>query len=205
MIRVGAWIYEELPSEDSLLDLLGEAAFSRLAENRRGKAKQETLLGFALLAKLLPDTDLSAIRRTDAERPYLAGRPDVDFSISHCKNLVVCAVEVGEHPRVGIDAEPLDGKSADPMRRVVARWFSPNEQKIWEQDLTEETFLSLWTAKEAIVKYGGDGLRGLRATESMDPDLPLTLTAYSVGNAVVTLACGKEKRAPEQSEILLFP
>ena len=202
---MGAWIYEDLPSEDSLLDLLGEAAFFRLAENRRGKAKQETLLGFALLAKLLPEADLSAIRRTDAERPYLAGRPDVDFSISHCKNLVVCAVEVGERPRVGIDAEPLDGKSADSMRRVVARWFFPNEQKIWEQDPTEKTFLSLWTAKEAIVKHGGDGLRGLRATDSADADLPLTLTAYSVGNAVVTLACEKGKRAPEQSEILLFP
>lgn len=205
MIHVGAWIYEDLPSEETLLDLLGKAAFYRLAENRRGKAKRETLLGFALLAKLLPEADLLAIRRTDAERPYLAGRPDVDFSISHCKNLVVCAVEVGERPRVGIDAEPIARKSEDSMRRIVARWFSRNEQKTWEQDHTEEKFLSIWTAKEAIVKHGGDGLRGLRATDSTDSDLSLTLTAYSVGSAVVTLACEKGKRAPEQSEILLFP
>lgn len=204
MIRVGAWIYKDLPSEEWLLELLGEAAFSRLAENHRRKAKQETLLGFALLTKMLPEADLGAIRRTDAGRPYLAGRPDVDFSISHCSNLVVCAVEVGERPRVGIDAEPMEGKSEDSMRRFSERWFSPNERKTWEKEPTEKRFLSIWTAKEAIVKLRGDGLRGLRAIDSIDADFPLTLTAYSIGNAVVTLACEKGKRAPEQSEILLF-
>lgn len=205
MIRVGAWIYKDLPSEDTLLDLLGEAAFSRLAADHREKAKQETLLGFALLTKIFSEADLLAVRRTDAGRPYFAGRPDVDFSISHCPNLVVCAVEVGDRPRVGIDAEPLAEKSADSMQRLSARWFSLNERKIWEKEPTEKRFLSIWTAKEAIVKHGGDGLRGLRTIDSIDSDLPLTLTAYSIGNAVVTLASEKGKCAPEQSEILLFP
>ena len=198
MIRIGAFCYRDLPEEGVLVARMGERAAAHLAQDRRGNARRETLLGFYLLSQLLPGADLFAVTRTAEGRPFLAGRPDLDFSISHCTRLVVCAVESGEAPRVGIDVEPLGEQNPAAMRRIAARWFSGPERERWNADPTEETFLALWTAKEAAAKWQGGGLRDLRAVAPAK----LTTASYRVGNAAVTAVCAPGRLLPK--EITVF-
>lgn len=82
-------------------------------------------------------------------KPYLKGRNDLYFSISHSKRYVVCAVAECE---VGIDIEPVS-----PIRpAVLRRCFTEMEQE-WIGD-NPERFARLWTMKEAYMKMTGTGL-----------------------------------------------
>ncbi len=207
MIRLGAICYTRLPEAETLVLRLGIPAAEAVAAGRRGKARSETLLGFYLLAQMLPNADLSQIARAGNGRPYLVGRPEADFNFSHAKGAVVCAVELtesGDAPRVGVDAERLFGRSREEMERIVKRWFTPAEQARWQADPTELTFLSVWTAKEAVAKRAGGGIRDLRQidTESLDR---VAVASYRLGCAVVSLAHGLGRAAPREIERFGMP
>ena len=59
---------------------------------------------------------------------------------------------------VGLDAEQL-GRPVRPA--LVKKVLSSQEYCLWQQaEDPDRLFLSLWTLKEATVKYTGDGLRG---------------------------------------------
>jgi len=91
------------------------------------------------------------------------GQPCVDglaVSISHSRNLVaVAASAVGP---VGVDVEDVYPREVAGLAR---RWFDPTELEWMVRQPDELTaFLHLWTAKEAVGKALGHGLRkaGLR-------------------------------------------
>lgn len=82
-------------------------------------------------------------------KPYLKGRNDLYFSLSHSDRYVVCAVSDCE---VGVDIEPLS-----PVRpAVLRRCFTPKEQEWIGEDAAR--FARLWTMKEAYMKLTGTGL-----------------------------------------------
>ncbi|WP_344840020.1 4'-phosphopantetheinyl transferase family protein [Kribbella ginsengisoli] len=109
-----------------------------------------------LAATLL--TDGAPVLRHDA-----AGGPHVDplaVSLSHSERLV--AVVAGLAGPVGID---LEDRYRRPVTALARRWFTPAElawMRVQPEEL--EAFLHLWTAKEAVGKALGTGLRsgGLR-------------------------------------------
>jgi hypothetical protein len=92
-----------------------------------------------------------------------AGAPHVDpvrVSISHSQRLV--AVAAGLSGPVGID---LEDRYPRDVTALAHRWFTPAElawMSVQPEEL--EAFLHLWTAKEAVGKSLGTGLRnsGLR-------------------------------------------
>jgi hypothetical protein len=92
-----------------------------------------------------------------------AGGPHVDplgVSLSHTDRLV--AVAAGLPGPVGID---LEDRYARDVTALAQRWFTPSElawMSVQPEEL--EAFLHLWTAKEAVGKALGTGLRnsGLR-------------------------------------------
>ncbi|WP_328329302.1 4'-phosphopantetheinyl transferase superfamily protein [Kribbella sp. NBC_00382] len=100
---------------------------------------------------------------TPVLRHDAAGAPHVDplaVSISHSQRLV--AVTAGLSGPVGID---LEDRYPRPVSALARRWFTPAElawMRVQPEEL--EAFLHLWTAKEAIGKALGTGLRsgGLR-------------------------------------------
>jgi hypothetical protein len=102
--------------------------------------------------------DHSPVLRHDA-----AGGPHVDplaVSLSHTDRLV--AVAAGLSGPVGID---LEDRYARDVTALARRWFTPAElawMSVQPEEL--EAFLHLWTAKEAVGKALGTGLRnsGLR-------------------------------------------
>ncbi len=89
---------------------------------------------------------------------------DVGFNISHSGNFVACALYEGE---VGIDIEE---KKEIGKRLFVSALTEKEQQEILKSGNLQLTdplntnlstdFLRLWTAKEAYLKYTGQGLSG---------------------------------------------
>ncbi len=97
------------------------------------------------------------LRYEDSGRPYVDG---LAVSISHSLRLVaVAASAIGP---VGVDVEDGYQREAAGLAR---RWFDPSELS-WMRTQPDPltAFLQLWTAKEAVGKALGQGLRsgGLR-------------------------------------------
>ena len=104
-----------------------------------------------LLEQGFHDTVLEDYRTDEYGRPFISD--DIDFSISHADNYVMCAVS--KTTRVGIDVEK--------MRDICIDDYSISLSDKELQDLTNSTnpisdFFSLWTKKEAISKANGKGL-----------------------------------------------
>ena len=91
------------------------------------------------------------------EKPFLAGHEDVQFSLSHTGNAVLCALD---REPVGADVEMIRTQEIQHLLRV----FSDAEQE--EIRLAEDPeirFTELWTRKESFLKLTGDGLAGTQA------------------------------------------
>jgi phosphopantetheine--protein transferase-like protein len=74
-------------------------------------------------------------------------------------------VAVASRP-VGVDLECR--RTVAAVESLSLRCFSPTEHRVLmnvPQALREETFLRLWTRKEAVLKARGDGLSGLQSID----------------------------------------
>ena len=165
------------------------------AWSRKGERAKENIAGILLLQKALKESkiwnknDSYYLRRTPEGRPFLSGS-QADFNISHTEGIVVCALECeGSLPRVGVDAERLRGGMTDRIRRVAERWFTEGEREQLRLVESEETFLRIWTGKEALVKYTGEGISGLKKadTSGISPERGLCLTSYTLPNAILSI------------------
>jgi 4'-phosphopantetheinyl transferase len=100
-------------------------------------------------------------------KPHLAGRSDLDFSLSHSGELVLIAVASGR--RVGADVERLRART--DVLAIASGSLSGRERRAVEAGRTDaarrEAFFRCWTRKEAYLKGLGAGLAGGLDT---DPD-----------------------------------
>ncbi len=84
---------------------------------------------------------------------------DLQFNLSHCRNLALLAVTLGRE--VGVDLEHLDiPRKTEPLTR---RYFTHQIVKTLSTlnaDQQKNAFLRLWTQFEAYKKALGTGLRG---------------------------------------------
>lgn len=86
-------------------------------------------------------------------KPYFPLLPSVFCSVSHSAGYWVCLFD--KHP-CGVD---IEGARCDrTSTAVIRRKFTEEEQKLYEAAPSGDTFLRIWTAKEAYVKYTGEGL-----------------------------------------------
>jgi 4'-phosphopantetheinyl transferase len=120
-----------------------------------------------------------------------AGKPEVDpalglpwlrFNISHTRGLVACAVTSRDD--VGLDVEDLDRREASPG--LAERNFAPAEVALLAAvpaAARHETFLRIWTLKEAFVKATGDGIGSAEG-------LGLHRFAFTLDPPRLTLAAG---------------
>jgi Phosphopantetheinyl transferase len=107
------------------------------------------LAGRFLLKYLYPDFPSHLISIADTKKPFL---PDetYHFSISHCGNYA--AAIVSRHYRVGIDIEI----PSDKVIKVQHKFVSDAEMAAIHP-LTQEDFTRIWSAKEAVFKWYGNG------------------------------------------------
>jgi 4'-phosphopantetheinyl transferase len=100
-------------------------------------------------------------------KAHLAGRSDLDFSVSHSGELALIAVARGR--RVGADVERV--RERTDVLAIARGSLSTRERQILECLGTEEArraaFFRCWTRKEAYLKGLGRGLAGGLDT---DPD-----------------------------------
>jgi 4'-phosphopantetheinyl transferase len=85
------------------------------------------------------------------------GRSQLSFNLSHTKGLVACAV--GLENDLGVDVEACD-RIRDAVD-IADRFFSPEEVALLRHvgaEQTRDTFLRIWTLKEAYIKATGQGL-----------------------------------------------
>jgi 4'-phosphopantetheinyl transferase len=107
-------------------------------------------------------TDLR-IQRDARGKPRLVDAP-LDFNVSHTGSALLLGVRNGGS--VGVDLEAAQRRTR-PVLPLARRWFAPDEARVLESfpaDRRQTEFLTLWTAKEALVKARGlgigEGLRG---------------------------------------------
>ena len=140
---------------ERMLPLVPETRRSQAMAFKHTFGRFASLKSYLMLASLLKDTfGLERVEMAVGEhgKPYLAGRPDIHFNISHCKNAI--AVAVSDRP-VGIDAESLRSFSDSLLDKTM----NPAEKAlILSSPKPDEAFISYWTRKEAVFKLMGTGI-----------------------------------------------
>lgn len=111
------------------------------------------LAGRFLLQYMQPDFPYGQIQLAETRKPYLAGEK-YHFSISHCGDYA--AAVISSRNRVGIDVEI-------PAAKVLAlreKFLSASEQSMLqhlEGDALLQQATLMWSCKEAVFKWYGDG------------------------------------------------
>ncbi len=140
--------------------LLGHATPSKRRKIRRYRIEADKLRGlFADLlirAIIMEKTHLQNHQidfgTNEYGKPYLKGRNDFHFNLSHAGEWVVAAVDI--HP-VGIDVEEIQ----DIDLSISNCFFSDDEHHdLMRQADQKNYFFSLWSLKEAYIKIIGKGL-----------------------------------------------
>lgn len=138
------------------------------------------------------------------------GRPcisdgSMDFNISHQEDYAICALEHSvPAPRVGIDIQTYP-KSRN-VDQIAARFFTRHEYDYYSSHYdTIHAFLRVWTRKEALSKYFGDGMSDrFHKTDTLTAEqkYPIRFDEYKIGtDYLVTLCHHKSAVAPEQNDI----
>ena len=96
--------------------------------------------------------ELPALDRTPKGKPFFHSMPQCHFNLSHSGPYALCALSDGE---VGADVEVIRPRRSFLPQKVLSgiefAWFRDQGSR-WED------FYTLWTLKEARVKYTGTGL-----------------------------------------------
>ena len=142
------------------------AAF-RHAESQRLSLGVGILLYRAMKRKSL-DPESAQVSEGPHGKPFLAGHPETQFSLSHAGSWAMCAV-CGRP--VGCDAETVGRGSA----KLARRFFHPEEQKalaeIPDTETWQREFTRIWTRKESLLKATGEGLsRPLNSFSVLSPE-----------------------------------
>ncbi len=121
----------------------------------------DSLAGLALLAgcaecRRLPWPPRPPLRQEAGGRPRWPDGPE--FSISHAAGYAICAL-APPGVAIGVDLEPLDAAAPRQLRLVM----SAGERRLLESGALGAA--ELWTAKEAVLKAAGAGLRRVREVE----------------------------------------
>lgn len=121
---------------------------------REDAAFQRRLAGRLLAYAMMEEYGVSPAELTPAWGPH--GKPffrdhPARYNLTHTAGLVCCALGEGE---VGVDAERLR-----PVNRRLADRVCVPEERAWlsAQPDWDRAFLTLWTLKESLMKYAGDG------------------------------------------------
>lgn len=144
---------------EKLLPYVAEEKRLRIRRFVRAEDALRSLMADLLVKSIISDkldikTEDIVINRNMSGKPYLEGREDFHFNVSHSNEWVICAA--GASP-VGADIEYMS--AIDPL--FVERFFSEDEYAdlvMREPGLRGNYFYELWTLKESYIKAVGRGL-----------------------------------------------
>lgn len=113
--------------------------------------KLQHLAGRYLLQELFPGFPYHLIEIADTRKPFLQNEA-YHFSISHCGDYA--AVLISKEKRVGVDIEIVTNK-ADKIKTKFLNQIELNNIKHSTFNIQYSTLL--WSCKEAVFKWYGDG------------------------------------------------
>ena len=135
---------------------------------------------------------LPPIARQAGGKPWFPSHPACCFSLSHSGGLALCALsdtpvgadlEVVRPRRAGLPAYVCRGAEYDRYLALGGDW---------------PAFYALWTQRESVIKYTGEGLRAWRS--AVVPD-GCVLTRFR-GEGWVACVCGREQAVPAPGQDL---
>lgn len=149
---------------DHLFDFDLDAALLELSEQRRQLAlryrhelgRRTCAAAYLLLCEGLRKehgiTEKPVFEFGEHGKPSIIGRPDLHFSLSHCREAAICVLS--DRP-VGIDIE-----SVGRYNERLARYTMNDEEmaQILASNRPDIAFTRLWTQKEAVLKCTGEGI-----------------------------------------------
>ena len=197
MQRKSSIILAYLPDATSVPASVLSAVEQRLPYARRMRlpadagGRRQSLCGLGLAAWLVRRTDpASELRWQFAEsgRPSIAGAPD--FSISHTRALVACALSTAG--AVGLDVEHRADVRAGQLRLLPRA----------REALTTQEAAQLWTQQEAQMKWAGLGMRqwasqGCGVARAVAGGARCaSLQLHLPGGYLGTIACQWQERPP---------
>lgn len=139
-----------------------ERWYSRMPAYRRDKidsfkparSKLLSLGAGILLDSAMNDTGIADYEISEGSKgkPYVKGRDDVFFNISHSGEWAALAVSDRE---VGIDIQKVNVFKESLINHV----FSEEEQQLAQENGSTDMFYTrMWTMKEAVMKHSGLGI-----------------------------------------------
>ena len=144
---------------NALLSYVSSEKKTRIHKYLRRAPAQQALLSDLLARSIIHDklsmknTDIH-FGTNDYGKPFLLGKNDFHFNLSHSGDWVVCAISDSV---VGIDVEKI--KPTD--FNISKRFFSKDEHEFivcQKEKQKLEAFYDLWTLKESYIKAVGKGL-----------------------------------------------
>ena len=168
MIRLyfaNSTIFQQLFQREQLLAKIPMDMWPRALRYKFKEDSYNYILGRLMLKQGLLDLGfdekkLEEVKYNNFQKPFLKG---VSFSISHSKNMVLCAIS--KESKVGVDIE-VDGK----MKMNDLRSFFT--EKEWEDIMgtkdRKKRLYQYWTRKESILKAIGTGLAKLEDIHLLD-------------------------------------
>ena len=149
---------------DHLFDFDLDAALLELSEQRRQLAlryrhelgRRTCAAAYLLLCEGLRKehgiTEKPVFEFGEHGKPSIIGRPDLHFSLSHCREAAICVLS--DRP-VGIDIESVGRYN----ERLVRYTMNDEEMtQILASNRPDIAFTRLWTQKEAVLKCTGEGI-----------------------------------------------
>ena len=142
---------------DEAMTLLSEQRREQVARYKLEGPRRQAVAAYLLLRKALREMygihDAPVFEYDANGKPSILGHPEIFFNLSHCRKAVACVV--ADSP-VGIDVEETCRFSES-----IARYTLDDEEyeSVVKADNPSQAFIRLWTMKEALLKYTGEGLR----------------------------------------------
>ena len=124
-----------------------------------------------------PDPAEWICAKTERGKPYFVHHPEVSFSLSDSEGLTAVAfapepegLDIQLHRRHGIRRPEAEENGR--LSRMARRFFHPDERDFVLTSATgiRQRFYRIWTAKEAYVKYTGQGIDGQFTKISVIPE-----------------------------------
>ncbi len=167
--------------------------------------KEQSMLAHRLLREMLRRYDIplphgTELAKEKGGRPFFlsngAPLPSIDFNLSHTRRnqgdrgspglaAAACILSYQRTsglpcPRVGIDIE--FPRTVLPYERLAERYFSQKEQAYLNASRDPcAAFLTVWTRKEAFLKYCGTGIsRNLQEFDLLPPAKKEAVRLYTV-------------------------
>lgn len=150
-----------------LLESFPENIKARIKKYTGEKERQSRIAGKALLVYALKKLNVYPVVSLDNYAYSLTNQPilkssDIQFSISHSGNMILCAVVQGEGEKIGIDVERLN-----PVKLSLMKfYFNPSS---WEEIVNAPdhtmAFYRHWTMKEAAIKASGLSIEQMELSE----------------------------------------